>query len=127
MTGNEEKNKFWRIFYSPLVFIILAVVFIFMARAVWKVYGHAQVSSQDRERVEGELAVSQKRIEALKKQVDTLDTTHGVDDEIRAKFNVSKVGEGVAVIVNGTDTLSTSTVSVQDKTWWQKFLGFFGN
>lgn len=127
MTGNEEKSKFWRIFYSPLVFIVLVVIFVFMARAVWKVYGHERVSSQDREKIEADLVAAQRRIESLKKQVGTLDTAQGVDDEIRAKFNVSKVGEGVAVIVNGTDTLSTSTVSMQDKSWWQKFTGFFGN
>ena len=126
MAENEEQKKFWRVFYSPLVFIVLLVLFVFMARAVWKVYGHVQVSSQDRERVEKDLAAANEREAVLNSQVAALQTSQGVEGEIRSKFNVSKEGEGVAVIVNGTNTLSATTTPVANQTWWQKFVGIFG-
>jgi cell division protein FtsB len=126
MAEFEERKKFWRIFYSPLVFIILLVAFLFMARALWRVYTHERVSTQDRNRLENELATVSVRATVLKNQVEALQTPQGVEDEIRSKFNVTKVGEGVAVIVNGTNTMSATTTSVATKSWWQKFVGILG-
>ena len=126
MAEFEERKKFWHIFYSPLVFIILLVVFVLMVRAIWKVSGHERVSTQDRERVENELATVREREAVLKNQVGALETPKGVDDEIRSQFNVTKVGEKVAVIVNSVDTTSATTTSATEKSWWQKFVGFFG-
>ena len=54
-----------------------------------------------------ELATAKAREAVLKNQVDTLQTQQGVDDEIRSKFNVSKAGEKVAMIVNSVDAKNT--------------------
>ncbi len=125
MADFEEHKKFWRIFYSPLVFIVLLITFILLARAVWSVYGHEQLSAKDRERVEGELASVSVRAQVLKGQVQDLQTPQGVDDEIRSKFNVVKAGEGVAVIVNGAQATTATTTYTTDRTWWQKVVDFF--
>jgi cell division protein FtsB len=125
MAEFEERKKFWHIFYSPLVFIILLAVFFLMIQAMWKVYSHERASMQDRERIENQLAVVSQRGEVLKKQVDVLQTQQGVDDEIRSKFNVTKAGEGVAVIVNSTSAMSTTAPVVQES-WWQKFGSMLG-
>jgi hypothetical protein len=125
MAEFEERKKFWRIFYSPLAFIILLIVLLFAARAMWRVYGHERTSAQDRERIEKELAAVSQRVTALKDQVEALDTAKGMEDEIRTKFNVTKAGEKVAVIVDGTGTVSTTTTPVAEESWWRKFVGFF--
>jgi cell division protein FtsB len=126
MTEIEERKKFWHIFYSPLIFVVFLVLFLFMARAMWRVYNRERISTQDRERVENELAITSRREAVLKSQVETLQTTQGIDDEIRTKFNVAKIDEGVAVIVNSVVATSTATTSVLEKSWWQKFVGSFG-
>jgi hypothetical protein len=123
MAEFEERKKFWHIFYSPLVFIILLVIFLFMVRAMWQVRNHEKISAQNRERIENELAAINLRAMALKAQVDVLETPKGVDDEIRSKFNVTKMGEGVAVIVSGNEATSVATTSAKES-WWQKFVGF---
>jgi len=124
MAEFEERKKFWRIFYSPLVFMVLLVVFLFMARAAWRVYGHVSVSSADRQRTEEELAKVNQREEVLKKNVEVLQTPQGVEDEIRAKFNVSKQGEGVAVIVDNHATSTATATPAKSRSWWQKLFGF---
>ena len=125
MAEFEERKKFWRIFYSPLVFIVLLLIFVFMSRALWRVYSHERTSTQDRERLEGQLAVVNVRATVLKNQIEALQTSKGLEDEIRSKFNVTKAGEGVAVIVNATDSAGVATTSAEKKTWWQRFVGFF--
>ena len=126
MAENEERTKFWHIFYSPLVLIILLVIFVLMVRAILGIYGHEQVSEQDRKRVEGELATTNQRAAVLKDQVGVLQTPQGVDDAIRSKFNVTKTGEGVAVVLKVTNSTSTTATPVLEKGWWQKFTDFWG-
>ena len=129
MSQNRERSRFWQVVHSPLAFIVLFIMFIFMARAAWSVYNHELTSSRDRERIEKDLVAANKRLAALQKQIAVLETPQGVDEEIRSKFNVSKAGEGVAVIVGAaTDSAGSAAVSVSfaDKNWWQKFLGFLG-
>jgi len=124
MTGFEERKKFWDIFYSPVVFFVLLVLFLLLSRAMWKVYNHQSASLEDRNRVERELSESQKRLDDLKGQVGFLETSQGVDDEIRTKFNVSKIGENVAVLVNDINATGATTTIIKDKSWWKKLLGF---
>jgi len=124
MAEFEERKKFWHIFYSPLVLIVLLLAFLFMIRAVWRVYDHEKVSSQDRERIEKELSSADRRAATLKGQIDSLETQRGVEDEIRAKFNVAKEGEGVAVIINDANATSVATTSVVKESWWKSFMGF---
>ena len=124
MAEFEERKKFWRIFYSPLVFIVLLAIFILMARAAWKIYNHEQASARERERIESELVVIKQRAAVLQSQVDILETARGVEDEIRSKFNVTKEGEGVAVIVSIGSTTDVAADPVEEKVWWEKFVGF---
>lgn len=126
MAEFEEQKRFWRVFYSPLAFIVLLVIFLFMARAVWRVYNHEKISSQDLARLEEKLAIVDKREAVLREQVGSLETSKGIDDEIRSKFNVTKAGEKVAVIVDDVSATSATTTSLVEKSWWQKFVSFFG-
>ena len=93
---------------------------------MWRVYTHERASAQDRARVENELATINARAMVLKNQVGVLQTPQGIDDEIRAKFNVTKVGEGVAVLVNGASATIATTTPAAEKSWWRKFVGFLG-
>ena len=122
----KSSSRKWQIFYSPLTFIVFSVIFIFLARAAWSVYNHSLASSRDRERVESELAVAKSRSYMLQKQVAVLETPQGVDEEIRSKFNVSKAGEGVAVIIGGVMSTDSPIVASTTKDWWQKGLEFLG-
>ena len=126
MTEIEERKKKWQIFYSPLSFIVLLIIFVLMLRAVWGIYNHELVSSRDRQRVEGDLADSNDRLTALQEQVADLSNPQGVDEQIRSKFNVAKPGEGVAVVVGGVVPTSSPVLPTPQKSSWQKFLGFFG-
>lgn len=97
-----------------------------MARAMWGVYNHERVSAGDRKRIEAELVEVNSRAALLNKQVEELQTPQGIDNEIRSKFNVTKEGEGVAVIVNTVSTTSSTTSSAtKEKSWWQKFESLF--
>jgi cell division protein FtsB len=129
MTEIEERKKVgsrkWQIFYSPLSLIILLIAFVFIARAAWSVYNHQLTSDRDRERVQNELVATEQRLTTLQKQVAVLGTSQGVDEEIRSKFNVSKAGEGVAVIIGGVTSTNNVSVSFAKKNWWQKILEFF--
>jgi cell division protein FtsB len=126
MSKFEEHKKFWRIFYSPLVLIILLVVFFFVTKALWRMYQHERVSAQDRSRLESQLAAANQHEAILKNQVNALETPKGVEDEIRSKFNVTKAGEKVAVIVSGTSATSVVALPATPQSWWQMFTSLFG-
>lgn len=120
----QQKGKYRRILFSPLSVIILFLLILFFARAVWNVYQKATLSAANALSAEIELHKLQERKNLLDSEVKRLSTDTGVDEEIRAKYSVSKPGENIIIIV--PDNVETEeTQPVVAETLWTKIKNFF--
>ncbi len=119
----QEKRRLVRILSSKITIAVLLVLIFFVARGTWGVY---QKESDSRkklvvaERAHAELADRQ---DALVAQVAALKTERGVEEEIRSRYELSKPGEEVALIV---DEATTTEEEVPVRTWWQELLAWAG-
>lgn len=85
--------------YSKPVIIILFVLIILFAKGTWSIYQKESESRKNANLVKAELSELIQRKEALERQSAKLSTLEGREEVIREKYQVSKEGEKVLVIV----------------------------
>jgi cell division protein FtsB len=115
-------NRFFR--HSAVYQLLLAVLVclvLFMLWAVWGVYGKYQEAKARKVLLSTDYAQMVTREEALKEKLDHLKTERGMEEEIRAKFQVAKPGEEVIVLL-GEDQEPTTTPQVRSV--WESILEY---
>lgn len=123
MADFQKRKKLRRIFYSPLSIVLFAVVAFFLAKGVWNIFEKERLAKEEAGVAQANLTLLEKRQAALLAEIDRLQSQRGIEEELRAKFNATKPGEGVIVIVDNQsgDARKAATTT----SWWQKFLGLF--
>ena len=91
---------------SSVTFIALSIVFVFVARATWKMYEKASTSDERLNQAIATLAEFNSHNIALSEKVAYLRTEQGIESEMRTKFLLAQEGESVAVIVGDTQLKS---------------------
>lgn len=86
--------------YSKPVLILLFLAIIVLTKAAWGVYLKEQESRKNVAMVKTELEALEKRRAILVAETEKLNTEEGVEEAIRRKFQVSKDGESVLVVVD---------------------------
>lgn len=104
------------------IFIVLLVLFAVLLNSVFKVYKKKQEAEKALAQSGAELAELQNREEFLEDSLRSLDTQEGLEFEIRRRLNVAGAGEGVAIIVEESQSASST---VPEKSFWQKTKDFF--
>jgi len=89
-----------RTLYSRPVLILLLLAIIVLTKAAWGVYLKEQESRKNVAMVKVELEALEKRRAVLVVETDKLNTEEGVEEAIRRKFQVSRDGESVLVVVD---------------------------
>lgn len=120
----QQKKKIKKILYSPIVLLILAIIFVMLLRGVWGVYKKSQISYENLEREKNELNKLMAREKTLNSSIEYLKTEQGIEDEIRTKFRAVKDGEQVAVIINEGTTTPVS-ISTSSPSFWYKLFHLF--
>ncbi len=109
----RKKKKIRKVLYSPIVLIVLTIIFFIMAKAVWGVYMKEKLSRQNLEKEKSELERLAIREKSLASSIDYLKTEQGIESEIRTKFRAVRENEKVAVIIeeqaSSTPAVATST------------------
>ena len=123
MLDFQRKKKFRQILYSPLVAGIAVIIALYALYSTWAVYQKYVQSKHQLGQTESDVLALDKQNTDLDTQLGALQTTEGVENEIRTKYGMAKAGEALAVI-SDDDSTGTSTESTQ--TWWQRFLDFIG-
>ena len=95
----HRKRKTGRFPYSPAVILLLLALVVFMAKAVWSVYGKERESRKNLNRASEELSALKAREALLTERIEYLKTEGGIETEIREQFQVAKPGERMVVIV----------------------------
>ncbi len=109
--------------YHRATLIALGIAVIFAVHSTWALY-KKQRESDDQKRIAQEKVTELvAREEQLQSDIGALQTGYGVEQEIRAKFNVARPDENVAIVVDSDSSLKTTTASTTSI--WQKILNIF--
>ena len=118
----QEKRKLRRFLYSRLTLVVLVVIIGLVLKAVWGVYEKQKTTADNLNKIAGSFADLQARQKMLSAEVEKLNTTAGLETEIRDKFGLVKPGEQVITVVdNGGDT----NAAASSTGFWQKILNWW--
>jgi cell division protein FtsB len=124
MLDIQQKRKVRGIMYHRITLGVLSVVVMWFLHSTWSVWQKKRESEKMRnvslEQVEGLRA---RNIE-LDSKIQRIETTPGVEEEIRSKFSVVKDNEKMVIIVESEDSKASTTS--QKGGFWDTILGFFG-
>lgn len=112
----QNQSLFRRFMHSRTGVVFLVLLALWLGRSVWVTWQKSRVVVTDREQVEQELSEIKAREEKLASEIGLLKTESGLEQKIREKFAVVKVGEKVIAVVAGDSATTTATTS---KSWWQ--------
>lgn len=96
----EQKKKIKSRLYSKITIIILGLIFLLLAKACFSVYQKQRDTKEKLTRAEAALTELSDRRTNLQEETARLQSSEGIEEEIRRKFQVSKEGEKVIVIVD---------------------------
>jgi len=122
----QNKKKIRSRVYSGFSVSILIILVLFLAKGVFNIYQKEAESEKVKQSSLKNLNDLKDRQEKLNSEISNLNTTSGMEAEIRSKFSVVKQGEQVIVIVPAD--VSTSTLEKEQNIFekmWNKFLSFF--
>ena len=114
----RQKQKIKRRLYSTPVLVILLVIALLAIRSTWSIIGKYRESAGYVDDLRQKSIDLNAREAELKANIARLGTDAGIETEIKEKFNVSREGEQVAIIVD-KDGHSTSTSTTTDP-WWKR-------
>jgi len=104
----HEKRKLKSYLYSKPTIIALFVVAGFISLSVYTRFGVEREMAGKREAVAQEFETLQAQANALESQVERLKSERGIEEEIRNRYQVSKKGEQVVVVLDGADKSSST-------------------
>lgn len=113
----RDKQKFKSTLYSlPVLALCAAFVFV-LARGAASIMMKERESARTLAALEEKNAALAARQEELKEEVARLGTEEGVMEEIRSKFNVTRPGEHLAIVVKEEAKASTTEPSALKRGW----------
>ena len=113
-----------RFLYSPLFIIGLLILFVVLLKAAYGAYQNEKKSRQELQNVRQNSEELSSREDFLATEIQRLESTRGLEEELRNKFPVAKEGEKVVIIVEPEKDTSVSA-SQQNKGFWSSFLDLF--
>jgi len=119
-------NKRWvrSFIFGKIGLIILAIIFTVFARGTWGVYEKARFAKENREQSEQNLRELEERERALEEELVRLNTSRGLEEEIRHKFDVGRDGEQLVVLVDAPEP--EVVTDVREPNVWERMVRFFG-
>ncbi len=106
----NRRNKISHWLFSPLVIVLLAISVVLVARSVWSLYGKERDSAAELAGAEAQNQTLIANKMALSQKIAHMNTPEGVDEAIRATYNVAKSGENL-VIIEGSSTASSGSAN----------------
>ena len=122
---SQQKKGTRHIAFSLPVLAAVGIAAIFMLVGTWHIYQKEQLTRGNLEKVTGVYNELQKREKDLSASVDSLQTTFGIESEIRGKFGFVKEGEEMVVLVDEPNKKSENGEVPKKKSFWQKLKDIF--
>jgi cell division protein FtsB len=119
----QERQKIKKRLYSKPVLLILVAVTLLIMRGTYVVMKKERESARVVAVLQAKADELALRQTELKTSITRLETDEGIEGEIKERFNVSRPGEYVVVIVDAKDKASTTatTTTLWYKRLWSKF------
>ncbi|MBI3632417.1 MAG: hypothetical protein HY225_03140 [Candidatus Vogelbacteria bacterium] len=98
-----------------------------IANSVYGIYKKDQVANINRIESERKLNILKDKEERLQTEIAKLKTSRGIEEELRSKFQVTKNGEEVLVVVDDPVSATDASQTPRDGDGiWGKFLKLIG-
>jgi cell division protein FtsB len=118
--ATPPRQTLMRFFMGVGGVLVLALITAVAGRAAWAMYGKFQEAALADAQAQTELQTLKAQDAQVSTEVSELSTPRGVEAQVRERFGVEKLGEGVIQIVN-TDASSTATTTTPrgwlSRTW----------
>ncbi len=120
----HEKRKLKGYLYSKYAVVGLGALSVFLGVATYERYLAERKVAHKRVEIQEELSGLQNRAALLETEVSRLKSDRGLEEEIRDRYEVSKRGEKVVVIVGDSEkkeefaTSSEIKVVEEEKSFW---------
>lgn len=121
MASFGKKKKITEYLYSKPGIVIVAILVVFLASAVFKRYTVEREMAQRQQETQQSQAELLERQKTLKERVDYLSGDRGIEEEIRKHFDVAKEGEKVIILVGDQKEKTQEEVPVTQKKPWYRF------
>lgn len=121
----QHDNKHKKRGYSKWVLFLLFVLIIVAGRGLVSIYAKQMTSSEEMRLVEAKKAELEERHRSLTDKVSELNTTEGIEKEIRSKFDVVRPGEGVILVVDKEIPAPAEAEPSVIKKLWNGVVGVF--
>jgi cell division protein FtsB len=90
------------VFNSPITLVVLIIAVALLSRSVFDIYKRNQMATINRVDTDKKLSELEAKKDRLATEIEKLKTNRGVEEELRNKFQITKDGERVLVIVDET-------------------------
>lgn len=124
MAQFKKKNKygFW---HSPLALIVLFCIFVLFAYNMVGLIKKERETSRNKASELNKIEELRTRESTLSTDINKLNTTEGIEESVRDKFQVVKPGEKEVLIVSDQDQVQTQE-TVIDHSFWGYIKRMFG-
>jgi len=119
----KSRRKAKRLFYSPAMVVVLAIIIVFLARSTWGIYEKYSLSKDRLDQADGQLAALKAQEGDLSRSIAQLSTASGTEAVMRTDFRIVKPGESLAVIVKTATSVPTTTAP---EGFWGKLGSWLG-
>ena len=109
MLDFHEKRKLKAYLYSRYVVGALFLFALFLSMSVFERYVAERKVAQKRDEIKNELEALQQRESVLEAEVSRLKSDRGLEEEIRDRYEVSRAGERIVVIVGDEEREEASS------------------
>ena len=110
----RQKARWRKIIYSKPMILFLVMVFVFVLSATWGMFQKSRLAGSNATLAEEAVAGLENRERALSEDIVGLSTERGIEEEIRERFMVAKMGERVIIIADPEEA-EVHTVTVVEK------------
>lgn len=100
MRDLQERRRIRQILSSPILSFILFVILLILLNGIYGVYKRGEIARINRIEGDRKLALLKDRQERLSNEIAKLSTDRGVEEELRNKFQITKKGEEVMIVVD---------------------------
>lgn len=122
----QERKKIRKILYSKASLVALAILLILVTNGAWGIYQKAAIARAERDRAARSLTDLETRTSELQASLARLQSTNGIEEDVRKKFNVVRPGEDIVVVVDDTMKKSENSGAGTSTSVWSRIVSFFG-
>ncbi|MES2134973.1 MAG: hypothetical protein V4449_01875 [Patescibacteria group bacterium] len=122
MTPKQWKRLFARIILWAGLSIGV-VLLVFLALATWRIYGkEREASFQHKDAVQALSELGERKV-ALTEDLKNLETSRGIEEEVRKRYPVAKPGEEEIRLISPKS--APKATSTPTEAFWKGFFGWF--